>query len=54
MGSKPVYEELRGEIVELVGQDRYDWFVDHIRVAAPDADPAAPGPPPTLRRDGSI
>jgi hypothetical protein len=31
VGARPVYEELRGEIIELVGQDRYDWFVEHIR-----------------------
>jgi hypothetical protein len=31
VGSKPVYEELQGEIIELVGQERFDWFVDHVR-----------------------
>ena len=31
MGTRPVFEELEGEIVELVGRERYDWFVDHVR-----------------------
>ncbi len=31
VGSKPVYEEMADEIVELVGEEPYAWFVDHIR-----------------------
>ena len=30
VGKRPVYEEMRNEIIHLVGERRYDWFVDHV------------------------
>lgn len=44
-GDRPVYEELRDEIVELVGQWAYDRFVEHVQ----RRDPTSLLPHPTLR-----
>ena len=30
VGDKPVYEEMRAEIVELIGKKRYKWLVGHL------------------------
>jgi hypothetical protein len=43
--SRPVYQELRDEIVELVGQWAYDRFVEHVERAASS--------PPRGRANGS-
>ncbi|MEZ5322719.1 MAG: hypothetical protein R2698_11730 [Microthrixaceae bacterium] len=31
VGGSPVYESLRDEIVELVGEEPYGWFVEYVR-----------------------
>lgn len=31
VGSRPVYEELADEIVELIGEEPFGWFVEHVR-----------------------
>ncbi len=31
VGRRPVYEELKDEIIALVGKRRYQWFVDHVQ-----------------------
>jgi len=53
VGHRAVYEEMRDEIVELVGQEAYDWFVAYAESLPPTTirpHPAAQPLPDPVRR----